>query len=165
MPLLRDGQVISDEWVVVADDAPVPAEGRALVSLPRWLAQREALGEAAAQGRLGVALAPTDDVRALAGDYAGIGLITAQFPIFRDGRGYSQAAILRQSGYRGPLRAVGDVLVDQVFFMRRVGFDELHLRDDKAAEDAQRALGTFSYVYADAPDGRPVVPQQRAAEG
>lgn len=164
MPLLRGRDLIpSDDWARLGDDDPIPAEGGALVSLSRLVSQRDAL-RAAAPGRLGVALAPTDDVRALGGDYAGISLITAEFPVFRDGRAYSQAAILRQSGYRGALRAVGDVLVDQVFFIARVGFDELHLRDDKAAEDALRALGDFSYVYADAPDGRPVVPQQRATQ-
>jgi uncharacterized protein (DUF934 family) len=163
MPLIRASEVISDTWTVLPDEDPLPAEGEVLVSLPRFLSERAAL-TAAASGRLGVALSPTDDARAFGGDFAGVSLITAQFPIFRDGRAYSQAAILRQSGYQGALRAVGDVLVDQVFFMQRVGFSELFLRDDKSVNDALKALDAFSYVYADAPDGRPVVPQQRAAQ-
>ena len=84
--------------------------------------------------------------------------MAVDFPKFTDGRGYTVARRLRtQLGYEGPLRATGDVLPDQVFYLRRCGFDELDLRDDENIEDARSALSTFSVVYqGDASDPRPL---------
>ncbi len=85
-------------------------------------------------------------------------LVAVDFPKFTDGRGYTVANRLRtQLGYEGPLRATGDILPDQVFYLRRCGFDELDVRDDKPIEDAQAALSTFSVLYqGDASDPRPL---------
>lgn len=96
-----------------------------------------------------------DDVRSLIPYLDRLRLIEVAFPTFRDGRGYSAARILREAGYTGELRAAGDVLVDQLPFMRRVGFDSFapeHPIDPAAAE---RALGRYEYVYQDAADSRP----------
>ncbi len=101
-----------------------------------------------------VRLDPGDDARALLPHLAGLRLIEVAFPKYRDGRGYSAAAILRAAGYAGELRAAGDVLLDQVVFMRRVGFDSLAPATplDRAAVDA--ALARFPFVYQPAADGR-----------
>ncbi|WP_416394816.1 DUF934 domain-containing protein [Allohahella sp. A8] len=75
-------------------------------------------------------------------------LIALHFPKFVDGRSYSSAYLLRQRfGFTGELRAVGDVLVDQLFYMRRCGFDAFELRADKLVEDALNALNAFSVKY------------------
>ena len=95
-----------------------------------------------------------DDVRLLLAQLDRIRLIEIDFPKFRDGRGYSAARILREAGYAGELKATGDVLVDQLLFMRRCGFDSFapdHALDPAAAA---RALARYDYVYQKAADGR-----------
>ena len=95
-----------------------------------------------------------DDVRLLLGSLDRIRLVEVDFPKYRDGRGYSAARILREAGYAGELKATGDVLVDQIAFMRRCGFDSFapdHPLDLAAVE---RALGRFGDVYQKAADGR-----------
>lgn len=97
---------------------------------------------------------PGDDARALVPFLGDLRLIEVSFPKYRDGRGYSSARILREAGYVGELRAVGDVLVDQIMPMRRVGFDSFAPAKplDMAAVD--RALTRYANVYQKAADGR-----------
>lgn len=104
-----------------------------------------------------VRVEPDEDVRRLIPLLDRIRLVEIDFPTFRDGRGYSAARILREAGYTGELRATGDVLVDQLRFMRRVGFDSFlpaHPLDEAAVE---RALSRYDHVYQDAADGAPAV--------
>ena len=93
-----------------------------------------------------------DDVRRLIPVLDRVRLVEVDFPRFRDGRGYSSARILREAGYGGELKAVGDVLVDQLLFMRRCGFDSF--APDQPIPDAlaERALNAFPFVYQDAAD-------------
>ena len=99
-----------------------------------------------------VRLEAGDDARALLPHLAQLQLVEISFPSFRDGRGYSAARILREGGYTGELRAAGDVLVDQVAFMRRCGFDSFapEAPIDPAALD--RALTRYAYAYQPAAD-------------
>jgi uncharacterized protein (DUF934 family) len=94
-----------------------------------------------------------EDARALMPYLDRLSLIEIAFPAFRDGRGYSSARILREAGYVGELRAAGDVLVDQIHYMRRCGFDAF--APDKPLDPAavERALGRYSNVYQKAADG------------
>jgi uncharacterized protein (DUF934 family) len=94
-----------------------------------------------------------DDVRRLIPVLDRVRLVEIDFPRFRDGRGYSSARILREAGYKGEIKAVGDVLLDQLLFMRRCGFDSFapdHPIDRAAAE---RAINAFPNVYQQAADG------------
>lgn len=111
---------------------------------------------------LGVRLNAGDDVRKLARHLDRIGLVELVFPTFRDGRNYSAARILRdQYHYRGEIRAVGDVLADQLLFMVRCGIDCLDLAPTVALADAEAALKRFQYVYQAASDARRPVWQER----
>lgn len=104
-----------------------------------------------------VRLEPADDARVLAPHLGRLKLIEVALPKFRDGRGYSAARILREAGFTGEVRAVGDVLVDQLQFMRRVGFDGF--APDKPLDPAvvERTLARYPYVYQKAADdARPV---------
>ena len=122
--LYRAGRFEPDDWTVIAADAPVPAEGKALLPLARWIAERDAF--AGDNRPLGVIVQPGEDVRALAPDLSRLAVIALAFPAFTDGRGYSSARILREElGFRGELRATGDVLLDQVPHFHRCGFDAL----------------------------------------
>ncbi len=149
--IIKDKVVISDDWTVLrlnegetAEGVAVP-EGRIIVPLKVWQAQRATL-----QGRqeLGVWFASDERPEALKDDLAPFKVIAVDFPKFADGRGYSIAYNLRaRLGYTGELRAIGDVLRDQLFYMQRVGFNAFAVRADKDIHDALKGLTDFSEKY------------------
>lgn len=93
-----------------------------------------------------------DDVRLLLPFLGQLQLIEISFPRFRDGRGFSSARILREAGYKGELRAEGDVLIDLLFFMRRCGFDSFASQHPLNPVDVEAALNRYGNVYQDATD-------------
>lgn len=111
-----------------------------------------------------VRIEPGEEVRELLPHIDRLSLVEVNFPAYGDGRGYSAARILRESGYTGELRAVGDVLVDQIVAMRRCGFDSFH--PDKPLDEAavDRALNRYADVYQRAIDGRAPVWAKRHPE-
>ena len=110
-----------------------------------------------------VRLEAGDDARALLPHLGQLALIEVSFPSFRDGRGYSAGRILREAGYAGELRAAGDVLVDQIAFMRRCGFDSFAPEAPIDPVTLQRALARFTEVYQPAADD--AVPVWRKRHG
>jgi uncharacterized protein (DUF934 family) len=101
-----------------------------------------------------VRLEPGDDARDLIPHLARLQLIEVNFPVFGDGRGYSAARIWREAGYQGELRAVGDVLVDQLAFLRRCGFDAFAPEVPLDPADAEAAFARFAEVYQPTTDAR-----------
>lgn len=160
--LIKNKRIVADGWkqldVAAGGDAsPVtqlPDSGDWIVPYALWLEQRAQLTarRKAGSGRIGVLLENTDDPRALAGDFDKLALIAVRFPKFTDGRGYSIARVLRRLGWKGELRAVGDVLRDQLFYMTRCGFDAFALRADQDPEVALTAFNDFSAPYQPAID-------------
>ena len=140
-----DGSSHVDAWCVVRAGSDAPDAQAPVLPLADWLAADPTADR-------GVWLAPTDDPGALAPHLARVPLIAVDFPKFSDGRGYSIATLLRRLGFRGELRAIGDVLVDQLFMLRRVGFTSFALRPDQDAAAAAAALRTYSEVYQAASD-------------
>jgi uncharacterized protein (DUF934 family) len=105
--------------------------------------------------KLAVVLEPDQAVEDLAPYISSVSVIALSFPKFRDGRPYSAAALLRDRyGYRGELRAVGDVLLEQGRYMARVGFDAFEPADGTTAEQWAERIGGFRHVYQAAQDGR-----------
>jgi uncharacterized protein (DUF934 family) len=153
MPLIKDGKPIDDPWVAVDDDANLPTQGPVIVSLQRWLADQDGL---LARGEpLGIHLKSDQPPEAIAGDLDRFAVIALEFPKFTDGRAYSYARLLRQRyGYEGELRAVGNVLRDQLLFMHRGGFDAFEVADDEAADAWLAALSEISVWYQPAADHR-----------
>jgi len=151
MPLIiRHRQVVADNWQLLEAAADggvaVPATGDVVVPLAGWLAQRAAL--LARDGRTGVWLDSHEEPASLAGDLAHLDIIAVNFPQFTDGRGYSIARLLRERyHWRGELRAIGDVLRDQLFYLFRCGFDSFALRDGQDPHAALAAFGDFSDGY------------------
>ena len=124
MALWRDGAFVADDWNFPADDDAIPARGRVAIGKARFLAERGKL--LARDGDLGLVLTAGDALAGLEPDLDRFALIVLRFPKYADGRPYSLARSLRDAhGFRGELRASGDVLRDQVSFMRRAGFDAL----------------------------------------
>jgi uncharacterized protein (DUF934 family) len=149
--IIKHRAVVDDDWGVLrldegqaADTVEVP-DGPVIVPLAVWQAQRDALSSRA---RLGVWIAPDERFDALKDDLDKFAVIAVDFPKFTDGRGYSIAYNLRRRlGYRGELRAIGDVLRDQLFSMSRVGFDAYATRQDRSINDALKGLTVFSDTY------------------
>lgn len=166
MALIEHGKVVSnDAWTHLADDEALPGQGDVTVTLARFEKERAILEPQL--GRLGVRLGPEDEPAALGDAVKSLRLIAIAFPKFTDGRGYSIARLLRDRyGFGGQLRAVGNVLPDQMFYMRRCGFDAFELTEGKPVEDALKALEGFSVTYqAAADDSRPLFrrPEGRGA--
>lgn len=150
--IIKNKTIVEDGWCVLrlADDQTpdsvmVPS-GSVIVPLAVWLAQRETLK---ARVDLGVWLASCDRPELLNSDeVATLPVIAVDFPKFADGRGYTHAYLLRERlGFKGELRAIGDVLRDQLYYMQRVGFDAFAVRPDKNINDALKALSDFSENY------------------
>ncbi|HMS80876.1 MAG TPA: DUF934 domain-containing protein [Burkholderiaceae bacterium] len=136
-----------DTWRAFdGDAAAVPPDADLLLPLDEWRERASVWG--ARPGRLGILLAPSDDPAAIAADLGRFALVAVGFPAFTDGRGYSSARLLRERhGWRGELRAVGDVLRDQLFLLARCGFDTFALRDDQDPRAALAAFGDFDVRY------------------
>ncbi|MBU6950899.1 MULTISPECIES: DUF934 domain-containing protein [unclassified Hahella] len=149
--LIKNAAVVADDWTVL-DKAEAPAEqvvptGKVIIPLSTWLAQREQL-LARAPEQTGVWLDSDEEPDTIGADLSHFSVIAVNFPKFADGRGYSIARILReQLHYAGELRAIGDVLMDQLFFMKRCGFDAFAVRADRDAEKALAGLADFSVTY------------------
>ncbi|MBJ7276050.1 DUF934 domain-containing protein [Marinobacter salarius] len=152
--ITSDGSIRQDDWVVV----PRPADGEsldipeqpALIPADLWLAGKEHFED---RDDIGVWLDSHDEPEILAGVVNELPVIAVNFPKFSDGRGYSIARLLRERlSYRNELRAVGDVLLDQLQFMKRCGFDTYVLRADKDINKAARCLNFFTQGYQAATD-------------
>lgn len=161
--IIKNGRIQADDWSVLrlaegdqAATVTLPA-GRVIVPLAVWQARRDELRAKAEAGVLGVWLAGDEDPAQVAGDLSVLPVIAVDFPKFADGRGYSIATLLRtRLGYGGELRAIGDVLRDQFFFLVRCGFSVLQPREGKYSAAQLRAaldsLQDFSEPYQGAVD-------------
>jgi uncharacterized protein (DUF934 family) len=160
MPLVRAGRPIADPFVTIRDGEALPPEGAILVGLARWQEERGLIEPR--KDPVGLRLRAGEPVEQIAGDLVRLALIALDFPKFNDGRGLSQARLLRERyNYKGEIRAVGRVVRDLLLFMRRCGFDAFETSDDVSAEIVARSLATFSFAYQPAADGQPSVVELR----
>lgn len=146
--LIKDGAIVEDRWTLLREPASLaalPAEIPIIVPLALWKAERTAL---ASRTEVGIWLKPDDDPEALVDDFVSLPLIAVDFPKFTDGRGYSTAQLLRDKyRFTGELRAIGDVLRDQLYYMQQCGFNAFAVRADRSLEDALKGLADFSDGY------------------
>lgn len=149
--IIKNKTIVADDWAVLrlqeqetAENVTV-AEGKVIVPLKVWQAQRETLQQ---RKEIGVWLSSDERPEDLKDDIKKFAVIAVNFPKFSDGRGYSIAYNLRaRLGYTGELRAIGDILRDQMFYLQRVGFDAFAPRPDRSIEDALKGFSDFSEVY------------------
>lgn len=149
-----DGSTREDPWILIprpeTEQHPELPEQPVLLPLQLWLENRE---DYSGRDDIGVWLDSHEEPELLGHRASELPLIAVNFPKFTDGRGYSIARLLRERfGYRRELRAVGDVLLDQLQFMKRCGFDSYALRPDKDFDQAARCLNFFSLAYQAACD-------------
>jgi uncharacterized protein (DUF934 family) len=166
MALIKDRKLTRDNWRLLeagADGAlpSIPVTGDVIVPLAAWRVLRDEL--IARSGRLGISLAGSDEPADIASDLQHLELIAVKFASFTDGRGYSIARLLRERhGWRGELRAIGDIQRDQLYYLSRCGFDAFDLRDGEDVQSAVAAFDDFSEAYQTAADR--VVPLFRRRE-
>jgi len=152
--LIKDKRIVDDGWqrLETVEPGQILPEGDIVIPFRYWVKNREALSSR--DGRLAVCIDGEDETEEVARYLQYFPLIALDFPVFKDGRCYSHARLLRDRyDYTGELRAVGDVLRDQLFYMHRCGIDSFQLRADKDMEDALEAFNDFSVKYQAASDG------------
>ena len=166
MQIIRDRRISENRWrcapegaLVLDPTAPLP--DALIVSLADWRLQgRELLRRGVS---VGVRLGAGDDVGEIAGDLDAIELVALEFESFTEGRPYTQARLLRERyGFRGEVRAVGDVSRDRLAFMERCGINAYELSGDADPGAVLAAFEEISDVYQPAADGRPVIAARRA---
>ena len=146
--VIKHRALCEDSWQLLEQDAngALPEGADVIVPLARWINERGTIASRA--GNIGVWLETDADPAVLAPDLARLKIIAIRFASFTDGRGYTLARLLRERyGYRGELRAIGDVLRDQLYYLSRCGFDAFALRADQDAVKALAAFNDFSENY------------------
>lgn len=150
--LIKNAKITTDSWQLLdwaADGSlpTVPATGDIIVPLPLWQAMAGELLDRRT-GRLGLWLNSAEDPVLVADSLEAFSLIAVNFPQFTDGRGYSTARLLRERyGWKGELRAIGDIQRDQLFYLLRCGFDAFVLNDGLDAQGALSAFKDFTEAY------------------
>lgn len=162
MPLVKDGKVVSDPYLRVVDDAPIPDDGAVIIPAARFLADAGELTKRSAP--LGVIWPNNQPITDLAPHLDKIALVALVFPTFRDGRAYSQARLLRERyRFSGELRATGQVLRDQFLILLRAGFDSFEVLKPADAQAFEEAVHRYSIFYQPAADGELPAFRRRAA--
>lgn len=160
MLLVERGRIVEDRFLRIADDAPVPDDKPVIVSVTRFLAEAETLARRTAP--TGVVCPNNRPVAELVPYLPQLALVALVFPTFRDGRAYSQARLLRERhGYRGELRATGQVLRDQFLFLVRAGFDAFEVNKDADAAAFAESIARYDVFYQPTADGRTTVVRAR----
>ncbi|MEQ8267619.1 MAG: DUF934 domain-containing protein [Parvibaculum sp.] len=152
MQLIRNGAFVEPDFPTVGDEDALP-DAAVIVSLERWQAERETLR--ARNTPIGVRLKSGQEPSVIAEDLDKLVVVALEFPAYRNGRAYSYARLLRERyGYKGEVRAAGNVLRDQFHFMIRCGFDALEVADNITPQIWAESVGAFSYSYQPATDDR-----------
>ena len=153
MPLVNGGKIVDDGFIKLAVDTPLPEGGDILVPAERFLNDADALLKRA--GKVGVIWPNNRDLDDLVPYLDRLAVVALVFPSFRDGRAYSQARLLRERyGFKGELRATGQVLRDQFVFMLRAGFDAFEVKKDADADAFAETVKRYSVFYQPTGDGR-----------
>lgn len=158
--LIKNGELVQDQFVYVPAGEPIRADGPVIVHLGAWQADREQLLQRGVPA--GVRLKSDEAPDLIADDLPRLAVVALEFPAFRDGRAYSYARMLRERyRYAGEVRAVGDVLMEQIHFMLRTGFDAFEIDAEDPLGDFRSAMEDFSVWYQPTGDGRPTAMQLR----
>ena len=152
--IIKDAQIVNDNWHLLANDISLENIANCddvIVPFALWQEHKQLLQKR--DGQTAVWLDSSQEIEELADDLATLPLIALEFPAFTDGRHYSSARILRDRyQYKGEVRAIGDVLKDQLFAMHRCGFNAFGVRADKDIENALLSLNDFTETYQGATD-------------
>ncbi len=160
MALIKNKAVSDDSWTYVGDDENLPVEESIIISLNRWQGEHEALSKR--KSPLGIRLSSDQPPLEIEDDLSKFDVVALDFPAFTDGRAYSYARLLRERyGFSGEIRAVGNVLRDQLDLMHRCGFDTFEVADEKTAKKWLDAIAEIDMSYQPTGDGSDTIMSQR----
>lgn len=153
--IIKNREIINDDWRHLGDDESLPdMAADIIITLERWRKDRDAL--LARNGKLGITIGGGIPVDEIVEDLPHFDLVAVRFPEFRDGRGYSHARLLRERyGFKGEIRAIGNVLRDQLFYMERCGINAFEVQEERDIHDALKAFHELTIRYQPAVDGPP----------
>lgn len=153
--IIKNREIINDTWQHLGDNDSLPGTSAdIIVTVERWRKDRDAL--LAREGKLGITIGGGIAADEIVEDLSHFDLIAIRFPEFRDGRGYSYARLLRERyGFKGEIRAIGNVLRDQLFYMERCGINAFEVQEERDIHDALKAFHELTIRYQPAVDGPP----------
>lgn len=157
MPLLINREVATDNWTLVNEET-LTQTGDIIVPLALYLENSAALEQR--QGQLGIQVNGDDDLSYVLANLDKFPLIAVDFPVFRDGRGFSIARLLGRAGYKGELRATGDIGRDRIAYMERCGFTAIQIADEIYKPEMLSAFTEVSNYYQSAADSTRAVYNQ-----
>ena len=163
MPLLINCEVVEDNWTLLSEEAftegqNIPA-GDVIVPLAAYLTAKDTLSDR--DGQLAIQINGDDDLSVIIDELFQFPLIAIDFPVLRDGRGFSIARLLLRNGYKGQIRATGDIGHDRLEFLQRCGFNAIQVADDVYSPEMLNAFTEMTTHYQSAADNvRPVYHQQ-----
>lgn len=145
MKIIKDKKIVDDSWTHLSDNDEL-LSGNITVSLARWKAEGTKLSSR--KESIGIRLSTSDKIEDIASDLAQVSLIALEFPAFTDGRSFSHARLLRSRyGFSGEIRAIGNYMADQAFYLSRVGVNAFQLEDQKDLATALSTINDFSVKY------------------
>ncbi len=143
--LINSTSILENNWEIVSDYEAALPSGNILMDVDYWIANKEQLNS---RNDIGLILKGDSDIESIKNELDQFEVIAVNFPAFADGRGYSLARLLKERyNYKGEIRAIGDVLIDQLYFMKRCGFDSYLLKEGLDAQKALAYFSTFSDPY------------------
>lgn len=143
--LINSTSILENNWEIVSDYETALPSGNVLVDVDYWITNKEQLNS---RNDIGLILKGDSDIESIKNELGQFEVIAVNFPAFADGRGYSLARLLKERyNYKGEIRAIGDVLIDQLYFMKRCGFDSYLLKEGLDAQKALAYFSTFSDPY------------------
>lgn len=162
--IIKNNQLVTDQWTVLSADAELETAlqtQQAIIPLALWQQHKDQLQHIKP---LGIWLDAEQVIEDLVADLPHFSIIALNFPVFTDGRHFSNARLLRERyAYTGEIRAIGDVLRDQLFYMQRCGFDAYAIRADRCPKDALQSLNELSVTYQAAYDQNLPLYRRRSA--
>ena len=145
MKIIKDKQIKEDSWTHLSNNDEI-SSGNITVSLSRWKKEKEALNDH--NGDIGIRLLPSDTVEEIASDLNSISVVALEFPAFTDGRSFSQARLLRdQYKFDSEIRAMGHFMLDQIFYLSRVGVNSFQIEKADELNSALSMLNDFTVNY------------------
>lgn len=142
--LVKSGKICENQWIHLTTET-IPDNGSITLPLERWLAEQEQITDKL--DSVGVRLLPDSDLAEISNHLADLQLIVIEFPVLADGRVFSFARLLRRKGYQGEIRAIGNFVTDQMYYLQRVGVDSFELPETVSEQTVQETLKRFSVSY------------------
>jgi uncharacterized protein (DUF934 family) len=142
--LINNGKISENQWTHLTTE-PIPSNGSITLLLDRWVAEQQQISKRA--DPVGIRLLPDSNFAEISNHFINLQLIVIEFPVLADGRVFSFAKLLRRKGYQGEIRAIGNFVTDQMYYLQRVGVDSFEIPETVSEQVIQETLNRFSVNY------------------